>query len=136
MVVTWGLSHHHSWIVRRETYEAKWRPGSAEDLATPPHLPADIEPALAASLGELARAAFRLFGCRDYACVDIRLDADGAPMILEINPNPDLNPSASFTQALCAAGISYVDFICALVQRAVRSGLMSQPALVGTHVPA
>ena len=25
MVVTWGLSDRHSWIVRRETYQAKWR---------------------------------------------------------------------------------------------------------------
>ncbi|HEV2098449.1 MAG TPA: endo-1,4-beta-xylanase, partial [Stellaceae bacterium] len=25
MVVTWGLSDRHSWIVRRETNETKWR---------------------------------------------------------------------------------------------------------------
>src|SRR5205807_6246057 len=25
MVVTWGLSDRHSWIVRRETHESKWR---------------------------------------------------------------------------------------------------------------
>jgi endo-1,4-beta-xylanase len=42
MVVTWGLSDRHSWIVRRETYQAKWR---ADDEASRP-LPfdADLQP--------------------------------------------------------------------------------------------
>jgi endo-1,4-beta-xylanase len=42
MVVTWGLSDRHSWIVRRETYQAKWR----KDDATSRPLPfdADLEP--------------------------------------------------------------------------------------------
>jgi endo-1,4-beta-xylanase len=25
MVVTWGLSDRHTWIVRKETHESKWR---------------------------------------------------------------------------------------------------------------
>ena len=42
MVVTWGLSDRHSWIVRRETYQTKWR---TDDTASRP-LPfdADLEP--------------------------------------------------------------------------------------------
>jgi endo-1,4-beta-xylanase len=28
MVVTWGLSDRHSWIVRKETHESKWRADS------------------------------------------------------------------------------------------------------------
>lgn len=42
MVVTWGLSDRHSWIVRRETYQSKWR---ADDSPSRP-LPfdADLKP--------------------------------------------------------------------------------------------
>jgi endo-1,4-beta-xylanase len=42
MVVTWGLSDRHSWIVRRETHESKWR---GDDLPSRP-LPfdADLQP--------------------------------------------------------------------------------------------
>ena len=39
MVVTWGLSDRHSWIVRRETYQAKWR---TDDEASRP-LPFDAD---------------------------------------------------------------------------------------------
>jgi endo-1,4-beta-xylanase len=42
VVVTWGLSDRHSWIVRKETHESKWR---ADDLPSRP-LPfdADLKP--------------------------------------------------------------------------------------------
>jgi endo-1,4-beta-xylanase len=40
--VTWGLSDRHSWIVRRETYEAKWRSDGV--LSRPLPFDADLEP--------------------------------------------------------------------------------------------
>jgi endo-1,4-beta-xylanase len=42
MVVTWGLSDRHSWIVRRETYQAKWRTDDAASRPLP--FDADLEP--------------------------------------------------------------------------------------------
>ena len=42
MVVTWGLSDRHSWIVRRETYQAKWRTDDATSRPLP--FDADLEP--------------------------------------------------------------------------------------------
>ena len=59
MVVTWGLSDRHSWIVRRETNELKWR---KDGLASRP-LPFDAElrpkPAYAALAACLAHAPQR-----------------------------------------------------------------------------
>jgi endo-1,4-beta-xylanase len=34
-MVTWGLSDHHSWIVRRKTYQAKWRTDDAASRPLP-----------------------------------------------------------------------------------------------------
>ena len=42
MVVTWGLSDRHSWIVRQETYQAKWRTDDAASLPLP--FDADLQP--------------------------------------------------------------------------------------------
>jgi len=42
MVVTWGLSDRHSWIVRRETYRTKWRTDDAASRPLP--FDADLEP--------------------------------------------------------------------------------------------
>ena len=91
-------------------YEGKWEMESAEDLATQPRCPADVEPALAAAITEAATAAFRLLGCRDYARVDMRVDRAGRIFILEVNANPDAGPQAGLARALRAAGIEYGDF--------------------------
>src|SRR6516162_2004459 len=42
MVLTWGLSDRHSWIVRRETYQTKWRTDDAASRPLP--FDADLEP--------------------------------------------------------------------------------------------
>ncbi len=86
------------------TYAAKWAEGSAEDLASRPRCPAEVEPGLAERLSTLAVEAFRATGCRDYARVDFRLDAEGSPMILEVNPNPDIGPSAGWAQGAPGVG--------------------------------
>lgn len=107
---------------RLVTYEAKWAAGSAADLATAPLCPAQVAPALAERIGQVAQAAFAVTGCRDYARVDMRVDAGENVFILEVNGNPDLGPSAGFARALRAAGIEYGQFVERLVQNAVGRG--------------
>ncbi len=63
------------------------------------------EPALARALREMALASWDLFGLAGYARVDFRVDAAGVPTILEINPNPCLEPGAGFAAAAREAGL-------------------------------
>jgi endo-1,4-beta-xylanase len=62
MVVTWGLSDRHSWIVRKETNESKWR---ADGMPSRP-LPFDADlkpkPAFDAIAQAFAHAPQRLAG--------------------------------------------------------------------------
>jgi D-alanine-D-alanine ligase len=104
------------------TYEAKWAAGSIDDLASPVRCPAPVEPELAARLGELAVAAFRATGCRDYARVDFRLDERGEPMILEANPNPDLDPEAGLARAARASGRDFDNTLADLARLALQRG--------------
>jgi D-alanine-D-alanine ligase len=101
------------------TYDAKWRPGSRDFEATPPCYPAKVSPRLARRLTALARKAFRLLGCRDYARVDFRVRPTGKPYILEVNPNPDLSPAAGFAGGLTSAGITHAQFTVDLAQTAL-----------------
>jgi D-alanine-D-alanine ligase len=98
------------------SYEAKWKPGSEDDLATRPQVPAQVAPELASQLAAAAIRAFRLFGCRQYARCDFRVDDSGVPFLLEVNPNPDLHPAAGFANSLRAAGRSYEQFLSRLVE--------------------
>lgn len=107
------------------TYLAKWAVGSAEDRASPIRCPAAIDSALAERLSALAVAAFSATGCRDYARVDLRLDERGDPKILEVNPNPDIGPTAGWARALRVSGKDYATIVSSLARQAMgrsRSG--------------
>jgi D-alanine-D-alanine ligase len=101
------------------TYDGKWKPGTPEYDVSPPKYPADISPALARKLGNVAVKAYRLLGCRDYARVDFRMKANGRPYILEVNPNPEISAYAGFAGCLGAAGILHSEFIVRLIQQAL-----------------
>lgn len=101
------------------TYDSKWKPGSAADLAALPRCPADIEPSLMSQLSRLAIAAFNLLQCRDYARIDFRTDREGNPHVLEVNPNPDFSPGAGLARALAAAQVTHAAFTLRLVENAL-----------------
>lgn len=103
------------------TYDAKWKPGTRDYEATPPKYPAHVSPGLRNKLEMLARRAFRLLNCRDYARVDFRVRGS-KPYILEVNPNPDFSPLAGLSGGLESAGIPHAQFTVDLVQRALARG--------------
>ncbi|MDA8248826.1 MAG: D-alanine--D-alanine ligase [Rhodospirillales bacterium] len=74
---------------------------------------------------EVALAAWRALGCRDAGRVDLRSDADGQPMFLEVNPLAGLHPVDSDLVILARlAGHDHgwlIDRIMA--EAAARSGL-------------
>ncbi len=100
-------------------YAAKWDDGSPDATATVRAFGTEArEPALAAALRELSLKAWTLFGLRGYARVDFRVDEAGAPTILEINPNPCLEPLAGFAAAAAEAGLSYGALIAHILDAA------------------
>lgn len=66
------------------------------------------EDAEAAAAGAAALAAWRVLGCRDGGRVDLKSDAEGRPMLLEVNPLAGLHPVDSDLVILAGlAGYSY-----------------------------
>jgi D-alanine-D-alanine ligase len=80
---------------------------------------ADGEEAEAA--GAVALAAWRALGCRDGGRVDLRQDAGGRPLFLEVNPLAGLHPTHSDLPIMCTlAGIPYDALIGRIVESARR----------------
>ncbi len=104
------------------SYDAKWTPGTADYGGTPVRCPARVSDDLAAEITRVSLAAFRLTGARDYARIDLRLDADERVYILEVNANPDISPSAGLARAILASGWSYNEFIVHLIETAAGRG--------------
>ena len=103
------------------TYRAKWDPYSRDHHAVQGVCPIpDLDDALARSIEDVAMRAYRALGCRDYARVDMRVDArTNQPYILEVNPNPDLAESCAFTASAYASGRTYAQMICEIVELAI-----------------
>ena len=99
-------------------YAAKWRADSFEYRHTVRTFAVERE--LAARAERLALDCWDLFALTGYARVDLRIDQDGTPWVLEVNANPCLSPDAGFAAALATAGLAYSTAIGWLVDDAVR----------------
>ena len=82
-------------------------------------IPGDLDAALEERLGSLARRVFETFECHDFARVDFRLDADGEPVFLEINPLPTFATDGTFGILAELEGISLAEMLA----RCVAAGL-------------
>jgi D-alanine-D-alanine ligase len=93
------------------TYRSKWETGSDEDLGAAPRCPAELPSEVAEKVRTFALAAWKLVGGRGYGRVDMRIDANGEPWILEVNANPDIAPDAGLARMARVAGIDYAAMI-------------------------
>ncbi|MGE5559683.1 MAG: D-alanine--D-alanine ligase family protein [Chloroflexota bacterium] len=83
--------------------------------------PAPATPELTEAVQRLAVAAFRAVDARDYARIDIRLDAAGQPVVIEINAQPGMTPDYSdFPKAAAAGGVPFPQLVARLVELALR----------------
>ncbi|HEY1431204.1 MAG TPA: endo-1,4-beta-xylanase, partial [Stellaceae bacterium] len=62
MVVTWGLSDRHSWIVRQETHKSKWRADGMQSRPLPFDADLNPKPAFEAIMQAFAHAPQRESG--------------------------------------------------------------------------
>jgi len=104
------------------SYEAKWLWDREEDPLQIFSCPAPLEPLLQRAIEETCKRAFHALGCRDWARIDVRLDARGVPNIIELNPLPGILPrpeqNSCFPKAARAAGLSYDAMILGVVEAA------------------
>lgn len=98
-------------------YEAKWHESSFAYLHTVRRFP-DGDPELLDRVREIAQAAWRVCGLRGYARIDLRLDANGEPRVLEVNANPCLAADAGFMAAAQQAGLTPPDVIGRILEDA------------------
>lgn len=85
-----------------------------KEMGLVPHFycPARLDKNTERLVKETALKTHRAVGCFDISRTDIRLNEEGVPYVLEINPLPGLNPKDSnFPIMAYAAGMQYDDLI-------------------------
>ncbi|MFT7461182.1 MAG: D-alanine-D-alanine ligase, partial [Planctomycetota bacterium] len=98
-------------------YEAKWDPDSPywQLRSVPAMLPDKTEAYLQASCAKL----FERTECRDYARFDWRLDDNGTPRLLEVNPNPGWCWDGHLCKMAKLADISYAEMLGNIIKAAI-----------------
>jgi len=95
-------------------YDAKYTAGKSHHI-----IPARISEVAQRESAESARRAFIELGCAGMARVDIIVDADGTPWVLEVNTVPGLTELSLLPDAARAAGIAFDELCQRLVDHAV-----------------
>ncbi len=93
------------------TFSAKWEPESMYFQCSKVVCPAEVGAEVRELIMNLAQRVFKLFGCSGYARVDLRMDSQGVPKVMEVNPNPDISPDTGAARQAKAAGMTYSQFI-------------------------
>jgi len=93
-----------------DCYEVKWYLDDDKIRC-----PANIDANLAKKINKIAVKTFKVLDCRDLCRIDIRLDDNGVPNVLDVNPLPGLTPdpkeNSRFPKACYTAGMSYREII-------------------------
>jgi D-alanine-D-alanine ligase len=102
------------------SYAAKWDEDHVDYAGTKAVPLRDASPALIAEVQRVAKAAWRAVDLRDYGRVDLRVDAQGTPWVIDVNPNPDISPDAGCARAALAAGMPYPKMVARIAELALR----------------
>jgi D-alanine-D-alanine ligase len=102
------------------SFEAKWVYDVAE---RPLHIftcPADISTKLKEEIEMVVLRTFEVLDCRDWARIDVRLDARGRVNVIEVNPLPGILPkpeeNSCFPKAARAAGLTYEGMLLSVLK--------------------
>lgn len=87
--------------------------------------PARIPQELKKKISRIALQVYNAVECRDFGRVDFRVDKEGRPYVLEINPLPSLSTEDVFAVVAKEIGISYDAIIGRILESALkRHGLI------------
>ncbi len=103
-------------------FEAKWLWDRPDEPLAIFECPAPVSDALRAEIEDVVVRTFTALGCRDWARIDVRLDAAGRVNVVEVNPLPGILPdpadNSCLPKAARAAGLDYDALIGACLQAA------------------
>jgi len=106
------------------SYEAKWIIDNPENPIDILRCPARVDIELEEKIKNIGVRSFQALGVRDWCRIDIRLDGEGAPSVIELNPLPGLLPcpedNSCMPAAARAAGFSYEELVNMVLRTALK----------------
>lgn len=101
-------------------FKAKWEEDPIYQKITIQRPPKNISKRLTSLISEISLDTYNILDCHDYGRVEIRVDKNGNPYVLELNPNPSINVSDCVTACAEMVGMDYGDFLEEVIRMAIR----------------
>lgn len=95
-------------------FDSRYTPGLTEY-----YCPARLEEGVAALATETALHAHRALGCLNVSRVDIIIDGEGVPQVLELNISPGMTETSLLPMAAESAGMDFKELVRLLVRLAM-----------------
>lgn len=106
------------------SYEAKWIWDQSSNPLEIFECPAKVDAELKTAIEELCRNSYNALRCRDWSRIDVRLDKNGRPNIIEINPLPGILPkiedNSCYPKAARMAGLNYQEMLNAVLDAGMK----------------
>ena len=96
-------------------YENKYTPGATDYFC-----PADLPDEVAKRVQALGLRAFEAVGARDFGRVDVMLNAEFKPYVLEVNTLPGMTETSLLPKAAEVAGINFNALCQCMLELALR----------------
>jgi len=74
---------------------------------------------LEALITEIALDTYNILDCHDYGRVEIKVDQNNNPYILELNPNPSINKTDALSRLAKLVGMDYGDFLEEIIRMTI-----------------
>lgn len=101
-------------------FAAKWTKDPTYKSIVVQRPPKDISKKLETLISEIALDTYNILDCHDYGRVEIRVDENNNPYVLELNPNPSINIKDCVPSVAKLTGLEYGDFIEEIIRMAIR----------------
>jgi D-alanine-D-alanine ligase len=106
------------------SYEAKWILDNKENPLNVFECPANISRDLEEKIKSTVLKAYKVLKCKDWSRIDVRLDKNNVPNIIEINPLPGILPNpeenSCYPKAARTKGYSYQEMLNLVLQSAAK----------------
>ena len=98
------------------SFNAKYQKGATQYVC-----PADISENLTRKIKDVSLRAAEILGCEEFSRVDLRVDENEQPFILEVNTVPGFTETSLFPKAAREAGYSFTQVCEKLLNLALKS---------------
>ena len=81
--------------------------------------PKNVNKKLTSLIEEIALDTYNILDCHDYGRVEVKVDKNSNPYVLELNPNPSIDLDDCLPEVAKLVGLDYGDFIEEIIRMAI-----------------